>query len=151
MPTYYMLIKRTLFDSSVDIMIFDTLEKALNKEKRILDQFKNKNYTIQKLPNQTAKYNIHKDYEDYNLSLKSFKSDNLNYAIITKSNSVQIIMPNQHPDLAFKQAVLDLAKLYPEHKSFGLRHNHSQNATVLFLNKEHQPVASAGFRHGSLS
>lgn len=151
MPKYYMLIDKTLFDNSVNILIFDTLNKALSKQKEVINNYTKHGFAIQKLPNQTAKYNIHKDFENHNLSLNSFKANNLNYAIITQPNKVQIIMPDQNPNKAFKEAVINLAKIYPEHKSFGLKHNHNQNATVLFLNKEHQPVASAGYRHGNLA
>lgn len=145
-----MLIDKTLFDNSVNILIFDSLNKALSKQKEIINNYTKRGFTPQKLPNQTAKYNIHKDFENHTLSLASFKANNLNYAIITQPNKVQIIMPDQNPNKAFKKAVMSLSKLYPEHKSFGLKHNHNQNATVIFLNKEHQPVASAGYRHGNL-
>ena len=151
MHKYYMLIDKALFDNSVEILIFNRLDKALSKQKEILNRYINQHFKIQKLPNQTAKYNIYKDFENHTLSLNSFKADNLNYAIITQPNKVQIIMPDQEPDKAFKNAVIKLSKIYPEHKSFGLKHNHNQNATVLFLNKEHQPIASAGYRHGNLA
>lgn len=146
-----MLIDKTLFNDSVNILIFNDLNKALSKQKEIINNYIKHGFTLQKLPNQTAKYNIHKGFENHTLSLNSFKANNLNYAIITQPNKVQIIMPDQNPNKAFKEAVINLAKIYPEHKSFGLKHNHNQNATVLFLNKEHQPVASAGYRHGNLA